>query len=76
VLFLIRGVTKRHIIYPILNAIAASCSLIIIKNRDISFNCSANIEALSITFPAFMLNPARAIDRFSAVYSAFTRSLL
>ena len=63
-------------VYLILNTIATSSFLTIIKNRDTSFNYPARIEALSVISPAFMLNSARAVDRFSAVYSASARSLL
>jgi hypothetical protein len=61
-------------VYLIFGAIAASFSLIIIKDRDISFSCPARIEALSIVFLVFRLIPVKAVDRFSAVYSASARS--
>jgi hypothetical protein len=61
-------------VYPIFSAFAISSFLIIIKNRNISFNCPAKIEIFSVAFSAFMLIPARAVDRFFAVFSAFARS--
>jgi hypothetical protein len=61
-------------IYPIFNVIITSSSLAIIKDRDIFFNYPAKIEILSVTFPAFILNLAKAIDRFSAVCLTFIRS--
>jgi hypothetical protein len=61
-------------VYLILSAIAASFSLIIIRDRDISFNCPAKIETFSIAFSVFMLTPAKAVDRFFAVLSASVRS--
>ena len=62
--------------YLFFGAIIASFSLIIIRDSDVSFSCPAKIEALSITFPASTLNPARAIDRFFAVLSASAKSFL
>jgi hypothetical protein len=46
-----------------------------IKNKDIFFSCPAKIEAFSVAFPASTLSPAKAADRFSAVFSAFSKSL-
>jgi hypothetical protein len=54
---------------------AASFFLIIIKDRNVFSSCLANIEALFIASPASMLSLARAVDRFSAVYSVSARSL-
>jgi hypothetical protein len=65
---------KRHMVYLTLNIIVASSSLAIIKNSDVSSNCPAKIEALSVVFSAFRLIPARAVDRFSAVYSVSAKS--
>jgi hypothetical protein len=62
--------------YLIFNVIAASFSLAIIKDRDIFFSYPIRIEALSVAFSAFIFSLARAVDRFSAVYSVFARSLL
>jgi hypothetical protein len=58
------------------NVIIAFFFLAITRDSNISFNCPARIEALSVAFPALMLNPAKAVDRFSAVFSASARSLL
>jgi hypothetical protein len=62
-------------VYLILSAIAASSSLAIIRDRNAFFNYPARIETLFIAFSAFMLTPARAVDRFFAVLSAFAKSL-
>jgi hypothetical protein len=59
-----------HLIFSI---IAASSSLIITKNSDISSNYPAKIKAFFIISSASRLTPARAIDRFSAVYSVFAK---
>jgi hypothetical protein len=61
-------------VYPTLSIIAVSSSLAITKNRDVSFNCPAKIDAFSVVFPVFRLTPVKAVDRFSAVYSALTNS--
>jgi hypothetical protein len=58
-----------------LDVIAASSSLTIIKDRDISFNYPIRIEAFFIAFPAFMLIPVKAVNRFSAVLSISAKSL-
>jgi hypothetical protein len=65
---------RRYIIYFILDIIAASSSLAIIKDRDTFFSCPARIKALSIAFLVFRLIPARAVDRFLAVYLIFAKS--
>jgi hypothetical protein len=62
-------------VYLILSAIAASSSLAIIRDRNAFFNYPARIETLFIAFPIFMLTLARAIDRFSAVFSTSAKSL-
>jgi hypothetical protein len=62
--------------YLILNIIAASSFLIIIRDRDASFSYLANIKAFSVVFPAFRLILVKAIDRFSAVFSASARFLV
>jgi hypothetical protein len=61
--------------HSLFSAIIASSSLATIKDKDIFSNYSANIEALSVAFPASILNPARAVDRFSTVLSTSARSL-
>jgi hypothetical protein len=63
-------------VHSFFNAIAASSSLIIIRDNDVSSSCPARIEALSVAFPVLTFSPARAIDRFFAVFSASAKSLL
>jgi hypothetical protein len=46
-----------------------------IRNKDTSSSYPARIEARSITFPALTLNPAKVVDRFSAVFSTSSKSL-
>jgi hypothetical protein len=62
-------------VYSIFDTIAVSFSLTITKNRDIFFSCPAKIETFSVAFLVFIFNSARAVDRFSAVLSAFAKSL-
>ena len=62
-------------IHSFFGAITVSSFLAITRNSDTFFNCPAKIEALFIASPAFTLSPARAVDRFSAVYSVSARSL-
>jgi hypothetical protein len=57
-------------VHLIFNAIIASFSLAIIKDRDTFFSCLVRIEALFIAFLIFRLIFIKAVDRFSAVYSA------
>jgi hypothetical protein len=61
--------------HSFLDAIIAFFSLVIIKDNDAFFNCPTNIEALFIVSSVFMLNPAKTVDRFSAVLSASVKSL-
>jgi hypothetical protein len=61
-------------IYLIFDIIAASFFLAIIKDRDAFSSCPARIKAFSIVFPAFRLIPAKAVNRFSAVYFVSARS--
>jgi hypothetical protein len=61
-------------IYPILNTITASSFLAITKDKDIFFNYLTKIEALSVVFLAFILILAKAVDRFSVVFSTFAKS--
>ena len=68
-------VIRRHIVYLTLSTIAAFSSLVITKDRDVFFSYPVRIETLSIAFPVFMLNSARAVDRFSAVFSVSAKSL-
>jgi hypothetical protein len=63
-------------VYLIFSIIAVSSSLAITRNRDTFFSYSAKIEAFFVAFLVFMLIPARAVDRFSAVLSAFIKSFL
>jgi hypothetical protein len=62
-------------IYLTLGAIVASFSLITIRDRDISSSCFTSIKALSVVSPAFRLILAKAVDRFSAVFSVSAKSL-
>jgi hypothetical protein len=68
-------IVRRHIIHSLFGAIIASFSLAIIRDSDASSSCPARIETLSVVSPALTLSPARAVDRFSAVFSASARSL-
>jgi hypothetical protein len=61
-------------VYPTLSAIIASSSLAIIRDKDVFFNCFANIKTLSVIFLAFIFIPARAVDRFFAVLSVSAKS--
>jgi hypothetical protein len=72
----VREIIRRHIIYSFFSVITASFFLIIIKDKDTFSNCPARIETLSITFSALTLSPARAVDKFSTVFSASAKSLL
>jgi hypothetical protein len=62
-------------VHSLLGAIIALSSPVIARDKDIFFSCPARIEALSVAFSVSMLNPAKTIDRFSAVLSAFAKSL-
>jgi hypothetical protein len=61
--------------YLFFNAIIASSFLIITRNSDVFSSYPARIETLSIAFLALTLNPARTVDRFFTVLSAFAKSL-
>jgi hypothetical protein len=61
--------------HPTLNAITASSSLTITKNKNAFSNYPAKIETLSVVSPTSKLTSAKAIDRFSAVLSASAKSL-
>ena len=61
-------------VHSFFGATVISFSLIIIKDSDTSFSCPAKIEAFFVVSPISTLNPARAIDRFFAVLSAFAKS--
>jgi hypothetical protein len=63
-------------VHSLFGAIIAFFFLVITRDNDASSNCPAKIETLFIAFPALMLSPVRAIDRFSAVLSASARSFL
>jgi hypothetical protein len=62
-------------IYSLFGATVIPFSPVIIRDKDISFSYLASIEALSVVLSIFMLNPARAVDRFFAVLSTFVKSL-
>ena len=55
-------------------AIITSFSLTITRDKDVFFSCPAKIEVFSVVFSVSMLIPARAIDRFFTVLSAFAKS--
>ena len=76
VLFFIWGVIRRYIIYSFSGAIIAFFSLIITRNSDAFFSCPARIETPFIVFLISTFSSAKAIDRFSAVFSASAKSLL
>jgi hypothetical protein len=61
-------------VYSLFGAIITSFSLAIIRDSDVFFSCPAKIEALSIVFPVSTFSSAKAVDRFSAVFSASARS--
>jgi hypothetical protein len=63
-------------VYSTLDIIAISFSLTTIRDRDASFNYFANIKTFSVAFPVFRLTPAKAVDRFSAVFSTSVRFLI
>jgi hypothetical protein len=61
-------------VYLTLNAIITSFSLAITKDRDVFSSYLAKIKALFIAFPASKFIFTRAVDKFSAVCSASTKS--
>jgi hypothetical protein len=75
-LFLILGIIRRHIVHSFFGTVAAFFSLAITRDSDAFFNYPAKIETLFIAFLTSTFNPARAVDRFSAVSSAFAKSLI
>jgi hypothetical protein len=62
-------------VYPTFNTITVSSSLAITKNKDTFSSYSAKIETLFVVSLTSILIPAKAVDRFSAVFSASTKSL-
>jgi hypothetical protein len=62
-------------VYLIFNIITAFSFLVIIRDKDIFSSYLAKIETLFIVFPVFMLILVKAVDRFSAVFSVFAKSL-
>jgi hypothetical protein len=62
-------------VYSLFSAIIAFFFPAIAKDKDIFFSYLVSIEALSVVSPALMFNPARIVNRFSAVFSAFAKSL-
>jgi hypothetical protein len=63
-------------IHSFFSVIIAFFSLIIIRDKDTFFNCPAKIKVFSVTFLALTLNPVRAVNRFSAILSAFAKSFV
>jgi hypothetical protein len=63
-------------VHPIFGVIAASFSLVITKDKDASSNYPVKIEALSVASPISRLSSAKTVDKFSAVFSASTKSFL
>jgi hypothetical protein len=63
-------------VHSFLGAVIISSSLTITRDKDASSSYPARIEAFFITSPASTLNPAKAIDRFSAVLSVSAKSFL
>jgi hypothetical protein len=61
--------------YLLFSALVAFSSFKSIKDKDASFSYPTKIKARSITFPASTFSPAKAADRFSAVFSASSKSL-
>jgi len=72
----VREVIRRYIVYSLPSAPAVFYSFNSIKDKDIFSSYPARIKALSVTFLVSTFNPVRAVDRFSAVLSAFTKSLI
>jgi len=62
-------------IHSFFGAFAASFFLAIIKDSDAFFSYPARIETLFVVFSVLTFNPARGVDRFFAVFSAFAKSL-
>jgi hypothetical protein len=62
-------------IHSFFSVIIISSSLAIIRDSDAFSNCPARIKTLFIVSPVSTLNPARTIDKFSAVLSASAKSL-
>ena len=75
-LFLILGITKRHMVYSFFSIIIIFFSLAIIRDSDAFFSCPARIETLFVVSSASILNSAKAVDRFSAVFLASAKSLI
>jgi hypothetical protein len=75
VLFLVLGVIKWYMVHSFFGVTVIPFFLIIIRDSDISFNCPARIEALFIAFSVSIFSPAKAVDRFSVILSAFVKSL-
>jgi hypothetical protein len=63
-------------VYLFFNIITVFFFLAIIRDSDVFFNCPVRIEVLFVVFSVSTLNPARAIDKFFAVFSASAKSLL
>jgi hypothetical protein len=62
-------------VHLLFNAIIAFSSLAITRDKDVFSNYSTRIEILFTVFSASILNPAKIIDRFFAVFSASAKSL-
>jgi hypothetical protein len=63
-------------VHSFLGIVTISFFLAITRDSDAFFSYSAKIEALFIAFSISTLNPARTVDRFSAVFSASAKSLI
>jgi hypothetical protein len=61
-------------VYLIFGAFTAFFFLVIIRDRNVFSSCLARIETFFVVFPASIFIPARAVDRFSAVFLASVRS--
>jgi hypothetical protein len=62
-------------VYSFFGAIIAFFFLNIIRDKDVSSNYPARIEAFSVISLALTLNPVKAVDRFFVILSASAKSL-
>jgi hypothetical protein len=62
-------------IYSFFDVIIAFFFLSIIRDKDTFFNCPARIETFFIIFPTSTFSPARAVNRFSVIFSTSAKSL-
>jgi hypothetical protein len=63
-------------IYLTFGAIAVFFFFVLPRDRDAFFSCLVRIDVFFVTFPASRLILVKAVDRFSAVFSAFVKSFL